>query len=227
MRGEIPKASNKTFTIVRNPLDVLPSFASLVNTTTHGVKPDFSYDKDYPEWWDWYVRKFAKKNAHFFADTVRQTRETKTPLYIVRYEDLVNEPKETLLGLMAFCFEIKDARGTNLGRQIDKVLAKGSEATQFYKMKTVTGKFDANRGMYTEDQIKAVQEAFGEWMYYYGYADTEGNPTGFFYKGQDHLEEYMAKNYQFKKDNEAAIEMVTSEGYVRNIIMHNYGADRQ
>ena len=37
----------------------------------------------------------------------------------------------------------------------------------------------------------------------------------------------MAKNYQFKIDNEAAIEMVTSEGYVRNIIMHNYGADRQ
>ena len=71
MRGEIPKASNKTFTIVRNPLDVLPSFASLVNTTTHGVKPDFSYDKDYPEWWDWYVRKFAKKNAHFFAGTVK------------------------------------------------------------------------------------------------------------------------------------------------------------
>ena len=68
--GEVPLVCNKTFVIVRHPLDVLPSFFSLVNTTCHGVKVEFSFDKDYPEWWDRNVRKFAKRFAQFFSKIV-------------------------------------------------------------------------------------------------------------------------------------------------------------
>ncbi len=117
--GEVPKEVNKTFIVVRHPLDVLPSLASLINTTTHGVKPEYSYEGDYPEWWNWYVLKFAKRLADFFEIIVRQCQKAGTPLYIVRYEDLVTDPKETLLGLMAYCFGVKDLHGTNTERRID------------------------------------------------------------------------------------------------------------
>ena len=41
------------------------------------------------------------------------------PLYIVRYEDLVLKPKETLMGLFAFLLGVEDLAGTNAERRID------------------------------------------------------------------------------------------------------------
>jgi hypothetical protein len=48
--------SDKIICVIRNPLDVLPSFASLSNTLSHSGMPDYSYDKDFPEWWDWWIK---------------------------------------------------------------------------------------------------------------------------------------------------------------------------
>ena len=123
----------------------------------------------------------------------------------MRYEDLVTEPKETLLGLMAFCFGIKDAHGTNLERRIDQVLFMGKSATQMYALKNTTGRLDVHRSKYTKDQIKYVQECLGEWVYYFGYADVQENPTGFLFKGEQHKEEYLAKFNRFELVNFLAI----------------------
>lgn len=37
-------SSNKCIMVVRNPLDVLPSYASFCNTMNHGIKPEFEYE---------------------------------------------------------------------------------------------------------------------------------------------------------------------------------------
>ena len=56
----------------------------------------------------------------FFEILIRECHvEKKQPLYIVRYEDLVLEPKKTLMGLMSFLLEVKDLNGTNAERRID------------------------------------------------------------------------------------------------------------
>jgi len=56
----------------------------------------------------------------FFEILIRHcTDENKQPLYIVRYEDLVTAPKDTLMNLMAFLLEKKDLSGTNVERRID------------------------------------------------------------------------------------------------------------
>lgn len=49
--------ASKVIMVVRNPLDVFPSYASMVNEVNHAAKPGFEYEKDYPEWWDWFVKK--------------------------------------------------------------------------------------------------------------------------------------------------------------------------
>ena len=60
----------------------------------------------------------------FFDVLIRDcTIEDKNPLYIVRYEDLVSEPKQTLMGLMSFLLEVEDLSGTNVERRIDDVLS--------------------------------------------------------------------------------------------------------
>ena len=56
----------------------------------------------------------------FFEILIRECYvEKKQPLYIVRYEDLVLEPKKTLMGLMSFLLEVKDLTGSNAERRID------------------------------------------------------------------------------------------------------------
>ena len=52
-------ASDKVVCCVRNPLDVILSFASLSNTMSHTANPEFDYPTDYPDWWNWWVRTQA------------------------------------------------------------------------------------------------------------------------------------------------------------------------
>ena len=60
----------------------------------------------------------------FFEILTRNcTNENKQPLYIVRYEDLVTSPKDTLMNLMSFLLEEKDLNGTNVERRIDDIVA--------------------------------------------------------------------------------------------------------
>jgi hypothetical protein len=48
--------SNKVICCVRNPLDCLVSYACFINTLNHSIKPEFEFERDFPEWWDWFVR---------------------------------------------------------------------------------------------------------------------------------------------------------------------------
>ena len=81
----------------------------------------------------------------FFDVLLRHcTEEQKNSLYIVRYEDIVTDPKETLMGLMSFLLEQKDLTGTNIERRIDEVVAKGASAAQTYKLKATTGQFNVH-----------------------------------------------------------------------------------
>ncbi len=48
--------SNKVLLCVRNPLDVIQSYGCLCNTLNHSAKPDYDFETEYPEWWDWWVK---------------------------------------------------------------------------------------------------------------------------------------------------------------------------
>lgn len=102
--------SNKTFICVRNPLDVFPSYAAMTNTMSHGNKPEYEIHEMFPEWWNWWVKRQTVVMKNFF-DTLRNDCNTKgkNPLYIVRYEDLVLKPKDTLMGLFSFLLGVPAA----------------------------------------------------------------------------------------------------------------------
>jgi hypothetical protein len=48
--------ANKVITCVRNPLDIIVSYAALVNTLSHSNKPAYDIHEVYPEWWDFWIR---------------------------------------------------------------------------------------------------------------------------------------------------------------------------
>lgn len=48
-------SAQKTISIVRNPIDVFPSFALLMNTTSHSLKTTVPLHEHDPEWWDQFI----------------------------------------------------------------------------------------------------------------------------------------------------------------------------
>lgn len=224
IKGAVPNMTNKTFICIRNPLDVFPSYAALCNTLSHGNKPEFDFAVDYPEWWDWFIRKQAKQMQKFFEILIRNcTNENKQPLYIVRYEDLVTSPKDTLMNLMSFLLEEKDLNGTNVERRIDDIVAQGSSAAQTYKLKSTTGQFNVHQAKYSVEQKQFIQDTLGSQLYYFGYANCNDNPTGFF-EFPEHSAENLALHDKFRADSADALNFITSdEGRVNKNYTHNTG----
>jgi hypothetical protein len=216
-----PLTTNKTFVCVRHPLDVFPSFASLCNTISHGNKPDFEFDRDYPEYWDWFVRKQALNMKRFFEILIRHcTTEDRQPIYIVRYEDLVTSPKDTLMGLMSYLLEAGDLEGSNVERRIDEVVAKGKSAATTYRLKSTTGQFDVHSSKYTPELRSFVQETLSDQLYYFGYANVEENPTGFF-QFDEHTPENLALHNKFRADSKASLDRILTDGYEPKSYTHN------
>lgn len=87
---------------------------------SHSGQPEYSYEKDYPEWWDWWVRHMAVMHAKWFEILLKHCKtEKRCPIYVTRYEDLCSQPKEELTGIYKFLLEVDDLAGTNAERRLD------------------------------------------------------------------------------------------------------------
>ncbi len=51
------------------------------------------------------------------------------PLYIIRYEDMINDAKNTYEGIFKFLLEIDNIEGTNAQRRVEEVVKAGRSAT--------------------------------------------------------------------------------------------------
>jgi len=65
-----------------------------------------------------------------------------------------------------------------------------------------------------------VQDTLGDQLYYFGYANVDDNPTGFF-EYDEHTPENLAKFNQFRADSKASLEKVTTPGYQQKTYVHN------
>jgi hypothetical protein len=116
----------------------------------HSIKPELDFDKDYPEWWDWYVRHVTDSMRTYFDLLIKDCHEDKmNPIYFVRYEDMVVDMKAPTTGAMQYLLDLEDLAGSNAERMLDKLIAKGKGATQTYKVKETTGVPNAHGHRYT------------------------------------------------------------------------------
>ena len=96
----------------------------------------------------------------------------------------------------------------------------GKSATQIYKLKATTGKFNTHTEKYTQEQKKFIQETLDDQLYYFGYANVEDNPTGFF-EFEEHSSENLAQFEKFRIDSQEALDYVTTEGHEKKTYVHN------
>jgi hypothetical protein len=63
----------------------------------------------------------SKMHQDYFDVIFRDVIDAKSnPLYVVRYEDLVEEKEETLCGLFSFLLDLPNLDGTNAERMVKK-----------------------------------------------------------------------------------------------------------
>ena len=89
--GTIKFSAKKAFTVVRNPIDVIPSFAYLFNLTSHSLTTSVPLNEVDPEYWDRFVEEVATimNKTH---KTMQEQLSPAIPVYYLRYEDLILNP---------------------------------------------------------------------------------------------------------------------------------------
>jgi len=214
MPGNLPFQTTKVICQIRNPLDVMVSFACLTNTLSHTVKPDYEFYKDYPEWWTWWVKLTTGLHKQFFDTIVEHgSGENKSvATYFVRFEDMLLKPEQELEDMFKFILDLEDLEGTNVQRRIKEVIAMGAKAAALpnYKLKKDTGKFTANMKRYNEEELSYIKEHFGHMLYFFGYTNhpEESHATEIF-NFDEHTPENLERFNGFRKFNAEAIKDVT------------------
>lgn len=152
--------SDKVLCIVRNPLDVIVSFSSICNTLSHSAELDFNFAKDYPVWWDYWVKRVADQVCKSFDILFRDCIDhKKNPIHIIRFEDLCDDPTKELTSMMKFTLDLNDLTGTNMERRINEIRAMGSKATDTYKLKehSKLKAFNTKKSMFNAEQLEYIQ----------------------------------------------------------------------
>lgn len=187
--------SDKVLCIVRNPLDVIVSFSSICNTLSHSAELDFNFAKDYPVWWDYWIRRVAdqlcKTYDILFTDCIVNKCN---PIHIVRFEDLCDDASKELTSMMKFTLDMNDLTGTNMERRINAIRDMGAKATDTYKLKAHSAlkKFNTKASMFNAEQTEYIQTKLAKWIWYFGYAKQEGNDRTGFYEFKNPTAEQVA-----------------------------------
>jgi len=106
-----PFTAEKMIVIARNPIDVIPSFANLVNTNSHSLEVNQRYNVDEPEFWDAWVADMID-DLKMNHEQVTNGIASKLPTFYMRYEDLKTNPEPVLMDLFCFLLNVESLEGT-------------------------------------------------------------------------------------------------------------------
>ena len=117
--------------IARNPIDVLPSFANMINTNSHSLEVAEQFHVDLPDYWNSYVNHFVqslKDNHEIVVDQMAH----QIPTYFMRYEDLKMNPRPVLEELFCFLLDVASIEGTVVQKRIEEVASAGFQSKAVY-----------------------------------------------------------------------------------------------
>ena len=91
---------------MRNPLDIIPSLASMENLKSHNLATREKLHEKFPEWWEEFAVQIAV-NIQFNHDSIVNNLAKQIPTFIIRYEDLIDEPEPVLIDLFKFLLDCR------------------------------------------------------------------------------------------------------------------------
>ena len=93
---------------------------------------------------------------------------SKLPVHIIRFEDVITTPKDTMMKLFKFLLNTTEIEGTNIEKYID--LAVKENAPEIYKPRE--GKVNTNANKFTEEHLNFMFNYAPELLTNLGYAST-------------------------------------------------------
>ena len=154
------------------------------------------------------------------------------PTYVFRYEDLLANPKNTLLDLFRFLLNEKDLEGTLIEALIERYMENKDKKTVYKPRK---GKANCNKHLFDESQIKKIKQETGQMLKRLGYV-SEGadstNPTGYYSDDEDIESSYqhewdkftrngqevqVTSRYNYKELNEVMLDKVCTDDYRNSV----------
>ena len=122
--GATKFSAQRCIAIVRNPTEVLPSMALLMNLMSHSLKTTVPVSQINPVWWAKFLKMFSVA-LNGACRAMRNTLEPQIPTFYVRYEDMCLDAKTTLNQLFCFLLEVPSLEGTVIEKRIEDVSSKG------------------------------------------------------------------------------------------------------
>ena len=92
------------------------------------------------------------------------------PMYFTRLEELIQEPKEQLVGVFQYIYSSRDTEGTVLEQRIQECIDEGKDRTQTYRMKKKEHRlYECDEDMFNEEQKKYLFTKLYNFLYFFGY----------------------------------------------------------
>lgn len=106
------------------------------------------------------------------------------PIFFVRFEDLLVEPKQQLTEVFKFILSSPSLVGTAVEKRISEIVEVGN-ACLLYKLRPGGGSMNKHADKFTEEQLERIMVNLEDMIHYFGYAKIGDNPFGFYdYKGK-------------------------------------------
>lgn len=119
--------AQRAILLVRNPIDCITSHFHMVCTGTHHLSISEDDFARFPDIWS----EWIQQELSVWRDFHDWWLAAKIPRYIVRYEDLVERPEQTLKGLLAFLLNVPTIEGTMVHEYLK--IAVNEASPQVYK----------------------------------------------------------------------------------------------
>ncbi|TNV78443.1 hypothetical protein FGO68_gene573 [Halteria grandinella] len=211
--------ANKAIILFRNPLDVIISYTHLQNMASHSLTCKERYDKEFPEYWEWFVRVVDEALRDFYHVNMARLA-TSIPTYIVRYEDVVENPLPVLKELFSFLLDTPDLTGTILEQRILKYGSTSTQSKAIYGLKSKSKRIPS-RELYNDELFALIKKDLKHMIHFLDYQQEEGNPskkTQFFpYTPEETKDVDLSFNYrEFNKRSLAQIPNTEVKEFVVN-----------
>ena len=195
-KDNFPFEVDKVVCVVRNPIDVIPSLASLFGLLSHTLVPEKSWNK-YTCWSDlFYYFHYSWVDYH----NVLREQAKHTPTFFLTYEELMVNPVPLVKDLYCFLFDVESVDGTILEDRIVSVVGQGSmQNNAAYKLKAQAGQLYRSAHLYSSDQMKLILTEAASHLQFFDYAKSPtqtGSKTQWF-----ELEKYDESMSNFKQHN--------------------------
>jgi hypothetical protein len=149
---------------VRNPLDCITSLFNMVCTGSHNKSIHINdYTKFYEQW-----TEFIEQEITVWKDFHEFWLHAKIPIHVLRFEDIMLNPKPTLMKLMKFLLNDPNIEGTVVEKYID--LSVKDKAPEIYQPRE--GKVNINSDKFTQDHLNFMFNYAKDLLVNLGYEDS-------------------------------------------------------